>query len=85
MGNCQSVIAKGSSTRVSAHMYSQYPSRWAPYNEYFLIGHQTSLANYRRVCQVEQALKKMKKAGKEPEKRTQRNNPLQDFLREFHQ
>ena len=79
------VIAKVSSTRLSAHMYSQYPSRWAPYNEYFLVGHQTSPANYKRVCQVEQALKKTKRAGKEPEKRTQRNDPPQGFLIEFHQ
>lgn len=63
----------------------QYPSRWAPYKEYFLVGHQTSPANYKRVCQVEQALKKTKRAGKEPEKRTQRNDPPQGFLIEFHQ
>ena len=84
MGNCQSVIAKGSSTRVSAHTYSQYRSRRAPYNGYFVSGHQTSLANYRGVCQVEQALKKTKKARKELEKRTQRNDPPQGFPREFH-
>ena len=85
MGNCQSVIAKGSSTRVFAHMYSQDPSRWAPNNQCFPNGGQASLASYRRVCQVEQALKKTKKAEKEAEQRTQRNDPPQDFLREFHQ
>ena len=36
-------------------------------------------------CQVEQALKKTKRARKEPEKRTQRNDPPQGFLIEFHQ
>ena len=84
MENYHIATAKASSTKPSAHMSWQYLFRWAPWNKLLQIGNQTSLANLKKACQREQAVKKTRKAGKESGKRTQRNDPLQVSRKEFH-